>query len=194
MMGRCLGGVGYWIVVALLVITAAALGAFLVSTAVLPEIGRSGGVVAHPTDASTPTPSAIAPMRIAIPADSDCAGCHASGGLIGLKAIPALAHPVKGWADCTACHADDRLVKTAPGHTGIHRDQCLLCHQEPTDGAASLPRPHHVVAGTACTTCHGSKAPLPTDMAGRTNCWICHPDQSSDRLFTSPAPAASASP
>lgn len=198
MIARWLTGRGFWLSVvvlaALLVVLA---GAILVGV-VLPEIGRSGQLAEHPTPSPTtlptPTPTALAPMRIPISADADCAGCHESEGIIGVKAVALMAHPVKGWTDCTACHADDRLVKTAPGHDGIHKEECLLCHVERAAGGSSLPRPHHVVTGTSCITCHGSNAPLPTDMAGRDNCWVCHPDQDSLVLFGTPGPTVSSPP
>ena len=62
-------------------------------------------------------------------------------GGVGTKAIPALAHPLQGWTDCTGCHAPDKLVQTAPGHTGIHKAQCTVCH---TKFSAPAPdRPHN---------------------------------------------------
>ena len=195
MIARALTGRGYWLVVGLLLAAILGLGAFVGVAVVLPETGAALFAARTPAPTDTPeptaTPEALAPMAIAIPADSDCAGCHQTSGLIKVQDVPAMAHPVQGWTDCTACHADDRLVKTAPGHSGIHRDLCLACHREPAPDASALPRPHHVVAGKACIACHGSSAPLPTDMAGRTNCWLCHPGQDNAGLFGA-APSATA--
>jgi hypothetical protein len=193
--GRWLGGRGYWVAIGILSILLVLFGAAIVVNIVIPEVNRTaetGDLTQTPTP--SPVANAVGPMRIPIPADADCTACHMANGGVMIKDIPVMAHPVEGWTDCTACHADDRLVKTAPGHTGIHKDECLLCHKPPGPGASALPRPHHIVAGTACITCHGSKAPLPTDMAGRNNCWICHPDASTAGLFASPAPGVAPLP
>jgi hypothetical protein len=124
-----------------------------------------------------------------MPSDADCGACHLdSSGVVGIRPIPVLAHPLEGWRDCTACHADDRLVQTAPGHSSVHKSDCLICHKVPSAEGSAPPRPHHLVTGATCISCHGSKAPLPTDMAGRTNCWICHPGEEFSDLFGSPAP------
>jgi hypothetical protein len=195
MIARWLTGRGYWIGIGVLSVLLVLFGATIVATIVIPEINRTSEV-GGPTQTPTPSPVANAngPMRIPIPVNADCSACHMVNGQVMVKDIPVMAHPVEGWTDCTACHADDRLVKTAPGHTGIHKDECLLCHKPPGPGASALPRPHHIVAGTACVTCHGSKAPLPTDMAGRNNCWICHPNADTAGLFASPAPSVPAGP
>jgi hypothetical protein len=194
---RRLTGRGYWALIGLLLVALVGLGSFAAVTVVLPESGLALFAARSPTPTATPEPTAtteaLAPMGIAIPADSDCAGCHQAGGIIEIKNVPAMAHPLQGWSDCTACHADDRLVKTAPGHSGIHRELCLACHQEPGPGASALPRPHHVVEGKACLACHGSNAPLPSDMAGRTTCWLCHPGRDNASLFADPGPGASTS-
>jgi hypothetical protein len=190
MIVRWLTGAGYWIAVVVMSVAIVALGAFLVAATFVPEGEQAA--IATPSPVPTPSPTTVAPMRVPIPASAQCSACHGTGDPVAVLDIPVMAHPVEGWQDCTACHADDRLVKTAPGHSGIHKDLCLACHKEPSpDATSALPRPHHIVAGTACITCHGaeSKAPLPTDMAGRTNCWICHPDQETTGLFGSPAPA-----
>jgi hypothetical protein len=143
-----------------------------------------------PSDSPTPSGSGAvhALMAVPIPADADCSACHIGGGTASIRDIPAMAHAVEGWRNCIACHSDDSLVPTAPGHTGIGKQLCLACHEAAAPGASALPRPHHVVAGTSCVTCHGSEAPLPTDMAGRNNCWICHPDADSEALFGTPGP------
>jgi Cytochrome c7 and related cytochrome c len=198
MTGHWLDGPAYWLTVGVLSAAVIGMGVVVGATIVLPELSAPVPVAADPSpspSAAVVAPSASARMVVTLPANADCSACHLTEGQIGLRDIPTMAHPVEGWTDCTACHANDRLVKTAPGHTGIHKDQCLACHKPPSPTASSaLPRPHHVVTGTACITCHGSKAPLPTDMAGRTNCWICHPDASSAELFGTPAPTAPGSP
>jgi hypothetical protein len=199
MIWRWLTGAGFWLVVGALSLAIVALGTFLVAAVVIPEANLALSVAQSPSPppSPTPTPLTVAPMRVPIPASAQCSACHGSSDPVAVLDIPVMAHPVEGWQDCTACHADDRLVKTAPGHSGIHKDLCLACHQQPSpDESASpaLPRPHHIVAGTACITCHGSKAPLPTDMAGRSNCWICHPNQETTSLFGSPAPTLPPAP
>lgn len=140
----------------------------------------------EPTPTATETRSTeFAPMVAPVPANSDCKACHGTD-FIRQPNIPRMAHPAEGWSNCTTCHNDTGLVKTAPGHTGIHKEACLMCHQ-PADASAvdALPRPHHVVDGQACTTCHtaGGKAPLPSAMAERSNCWVCHTGKDSQQLF-----------
>ena len=148
---------------------------------------------------------AKSPIGIPMPSDADCGACHytASGG-VGIKVIPVMAHPLKGFTDCTACHNPTGLVKTAPGHTSLHKTDCLVCHQqrpEPSPSAGSTAgasigpmRPEHMGAkGTACTSCHGvdKHAPLPTAMQGREgNCWICHNGPEFQYLFNSPSASA----
>lgn len=169
----------------LLAVGILALGAFTVAVIVPDLRGPEASPSAAPVESPTTPPMRL--MRVPVPADADCRGCHTVvDGTIGTQPIPAMAHPVEGWRDCTACHADDRLVETAPGHTGIHRDLCLMCHVPLDPDASALPRAHHVVAGEACITCHGpsaTAAPLPTDMAGRQNCWICHIGTDAKRLW-----------
>jgi len=164
-------------------------GAFVLMTA-LPELLREiagPSPSPSPSPAATPTatsPMALAPIGIAIPADADCSACHLeTSGVVGTRPIPVLAHPLEGWTDCTACHADDRLVQTAPGHSGLHKADCLTCHKVADPEATAPARPHHLVTGQTCVSCHGVDAPLPTDMAGRTNCWLCHPGTEFDTLF-----------
>lgn len=128
-------------------------------------------------------PDTVSLMKVPVPADSDCTACHPTGVI--QPTVPRMAHQVEGWENCTACHADGKLVQTAPGHAGIHKESCLLCHQPPAAGSAqALPRPHHLVTGKNCTSCHGAgAAPLPTTMEGRKNCWVCHPAADSEKLF-----------
>jgi len=186
----------------LMLLSIALVGTFVVVTA-LPELVRlaAGPAVpaASPTAAASPS-SAMSPIGIGMPADSDCGACHLDAtGVVGTKDIPKLAHPLEGWKDCTACHADDRLVRSAPGHSSLHKADCLTCHEAPSSEGTAPPRPHHLVAGKSCVTCHGSEpsasgAPLPTDMAGRNNCWICHSGTEFDELFNEPAQTLSPSP
>jgi len=177
-------------------------GAFVLGT-VAPELGRLAGdasATPSPTASPSATPSASSPMAlapngVAMSPDADCGACHLdSAGAVGTKPIPVLAHPLEGWRDCTACHADDRLVQTAPGHSGLHKSDCLACHKVPDAEGTAPPRPHHLVTGAACVSCHGTEAPLPTDMTGRTNCWICHGGEEFDDLFFEPAPTAPSVP
>lgn len=158
--------------------------------------GPTGSSAPGATNASTGPRGSLTPMGVAMGSDSDCGACHLSpDGGIGVNAIPALAHPLEGWGDCTACHADDRLVKTAPGHSSLHRADCLVCHTAPVLAGSPPPRPHHILTGAPCVSCHdNTTAPLPTDMAGRTNCWICHYGTEFDNLFASPAPSDGSAP
>jgi hypothetical protein len=138
---------------------------------------------APPPSGATPSPTpaiSLLPGQIAMPTGVDCAACHVTvGGQVGVKPIPALAHPLHGWTLCTECHANDRLVKTAPGHTGFHASDCLVCHRE-----ASKPAPppkHASQPASDCLACHGTIAPLPSSMTNRPAnlCWLCHQGSSS---------------
>ncbi|MFN8622413.1 MAG: hypothetical protein U0869_16895 [Chloroflexota bacterium] len=142
----------------------------------------------------TPAPSAgsvvgptIRPgIPSAMPITGDCLACHETPqGGVGTKEIPAMAHPLKGWTSCTSCHDSSRLVKTAPGHSGIHADGCTLCHTRET--VAPPMRPHTLDLTQGCLTCHGKDEPLPHSMADRsaTNCWLCH-QSSPDQAPTTP--------
>jgi hypothetical protein len=196
-------GRGYALAVALLLAAVLGLAAFAAAV-IAPDMLRQPQASQSPA----PTREALAPMRIAIPADANCTGCHiVRDSAMNVPAPPFMAHPIEGWTSCTECHATGRLVEVAPGHTGIKQEECLLCHQPAhyAPGASALPRPHHVVTGASCKSCHGAgEAPLPTDMAGRSNCWICHPGADSQYLFEQPgdspspterpAPSVSAAP
>ena len=185
---------GYPVGLGLLLLSIALVGTFVVVTA-LPELVRlaagPGVPVASPAASPSP-PSAMSPIGIGMPTDADCGACHLdSTGVVTTMSIPLLAHPLEGWTDCTACHADDRLVESAPGHSSLHRADCLICHSVPSAEGTAPPRPHHLVTGKSCVTCHGSdatgsQAPLPTDMAGRNNCWLCHSGTEFDELFNEP--------
>jgi len=183
---------GYPLGVGALVATICLVGGFLFVVA-LPELTRvaDGGPTASASASPAPSPTspmALAPIGIPMSPDADCGACHLDpSGLVGTRAIPVLAHPLDGWKDCTACHADDRLVESAPGHSGLHRAQCLVCHQVTSAEGTAPPRPHHVFTDATCVSCHGTQAPLPTDMAGRTNCWICHTGTEFDDRFGDPA-------
>ncbi|HSO28548.1 MAG TPA: hypothetical protein VLS28_01475 [Candidatus Sulfomarinibacteraceae bacterium] len=161
-----------------------------------PQLARlyeAAFAVPSPSPSPTSTPAATAPMAlgpggVTMAEDADCGACHIDAtGEVTTKQIPPLAHPLEGWKDCTACHANDRLVKTAAGHSSLHKEQCLACHKVPSTLGTAPPRPHHLVTGAACASCHGTEAPLPTDMAGRTNCWICHSGTEFEDLFAGPA-------
>lgn len=185
---------------AVMLLLAAMFGGALVLAIAFPELARlADSATASPTaPGATSTGSGAAPsgsrdpIAVIMSPGADCAACHlnASGG-VDVALIPVMAHPLAGWEDCTACHADDRLVKTAPGHSGLHRSDCLICHRAPAPGGSPPPRPHHVVTDASCESCHGTTAPLPTDMAGRHNCWICHTGAEFSQLFGSPAPSLS---
>lgn len=189
----------YGIAVGALLVGIVVVAAFLVVTA-FPDLVR---VADAPTPAPSTTPAptplsgmAVSPIGIQMPADSDCAACHVTAsGVVGTRPIPVLAHPLWGWRNCTACHADDSLVQSAPGHTGLHKDECLICHQVRDASETAAPRPHHIYTDKPCVACHGveAEAPLPTDMAGRGNCWICHGGTEFADLFGE-APTGPASP
>jgi hypothetical protein len=166
-----------WVASALGLLAAVAAFAFILA-ATDPSNGQTAG---GPTPPRSPgsSPSfgliSMAPGAIGMPENADCKACHlVDGGIVGVKTIPALAHPVHGWTDCTGCHDNARLVATAPGHTGIHADQCLVCHQRSTEPA---PTPRHPsLPDSDCLACHGSIAPLPSSMVDmpKTLCWLCH--------------------
>jgi hypothetical protein len=206
----------YGITVAGLVLGIVVTAGFLLLIALPDLVGGMAFVAPSPTPSPSAEPSptprsamALAPIGIEMAPDSDCAACHLTQtGVVGTKAIPDLAHPLWGWRECTACHANDSLVKTAPGHSGMHKDDCLVCHQAPP--TTGLPthaplRPEHMGGQQPCTSCHGldEHAPLPEAMKGRENCWVCHNGPEFTYLFAStepsvapaqPSPAASATP
>ena len=179
----------HWDTLALILLGAVILvaGGFVLAV-VVPETQRATTALTGPSASST-TPSPGMPDDVmtwlGMSADSDCAGCHVTeGGIVGLRPVPPIAHPLAGWTECTACHASARLVDTAPGHVGIHAEDCLTCHQ-PGDLPAPLSRPHRELQNSSCLDCHGETAPLPEDMAhrGESVCWLCH------RLPEEPPPA-----
>jgi len=202
MFGRLARRYGYPVAVLVLLGAIVVMLGVVVTVVVLPELGRPV-IAGSPAPSASPTPSASvatglspmasSPIGVAMASDADCSACHLTDTGVGTKAIPAMAHPLEGWRDCTACHATGRLVATAPGHSGLHKDQCLLCHKPLPAGSTAAPaRPHHVYPNQPCISCHGTKAPLPTDMAGRQDCWICHPGTDTQALFNgtaSPSPS-----
>ena len=198
------------ITAALLTLGILVLGSFLVLVAV-PDL--TGGTASAPSATPVPSPAgsprsamALSPVGIEMPSDAECDACHmTTTGTVGTKPIPMMAHPLYGWTNCTACHTVGSLVKTAPGHTSLHKDECLICHkQRSTDPNASKApiRPEHMGGDKPCTSCHGvdEHAPLPEAMKSRgNNCWICHNGTEYTYLFEespspstgSPAPSAS---
>lgn len=193
---------GFTIAVLALVFGIIAVGSFLVVTAG-PDVARVA--FGEPAAAASPTPvpsaspeSAMArsPIGIEIPAGSDCNACHTTDGTIGTKPIPVMGHPLFGWRDCTACHSTGSLVSSAPGHSGLHKDECLVCHKTRTEAgldSPAPPRPEHMGTTKPCVACHGvdKHAPLPDAMAGRDNCWICHNGKEFNYLFEEGSPGAS---
>jgi hypothetical protein len=181
---RRLGG---WLAALVVSVGAVALFGFALAAA---DVSPAGGSPTRAPIALAPTasPWLRLPGQVQMPAGADCKACHeTTGGVIGIKDIPVVPHPVIRWSNCTACHDNARLVQAAPGHSGIHADQCLVCHQQSL-GAA--PPPAHVTEPNArCLTCHGVTAPLPSDMSHRPSelCWLCH-------LAPSLAPATPTSP
>lgn len=125
-----------------------------------------------------PSPAAaidLMPMGLAhIPTSNSCLLCHETGGEAGLKPVPALGHPLDGWTRCVTCHTDERLGRTAPGHTGIEEAECANCHKVAPPGP--LITQAHARLEQPCLDCHGSVAHLPSSMVGRNQdeCWLCH--------------------
>lgn len=176
------------------------MGGFVVAVAIPGMLGGSSGGTAAMSPSPSPSATsamALTPIGIAMPPGTDCAACHysATGG-VEVKPIPYLGHPLQGFEDCTACHNPTGLVKTAPGHSGLHANECLICHQENPNltSMSQIPmRPEHMT-GEACTDCHNPSqhGPLPSNMANRgDNCWICHNGPEFQYLFNSPSPGAS---
>jgi len=142
---------------------------------ILPDLQRTAAAPS-PSPAPSSTSRSVVMSWLELPTDADCTACHLTEqGGVGVRAVPALAHPLNGWTNCTACHANDRLVATAPGHGGLHGSDCLICHQ-PAQLPAPLSRPHRELQNQDCLECHGTTVPLPADMAHRTEsvCWLCH--------------------
>lgn len=162
----------YALVLANLLTLVLVVGGFVLIVALPDLLARADGAP------SSPTPSASPEFMswFGMPLEAECAGCHVTNaGAVGLRPVPAIAHPLEGWSACNECHASDRLVATAPGHSGLHAPDCVLCHQ-PGELPAPLSRPHRELQNQDCLACHGSTASLPSDMAHRTQavCWLCH--------------------
>jgi len=179
-MRRRRGPIAAWLASATgLVVAVVAFALILMAT----DPGRNGG-----TGSGSATPNASGPLwtgplltmgpgQIEMPEGADCGACHVldSGG-VGVRVIPAIAHPLHGWTECTTCHSNESLVKTAPGHAGVHADQCVVCH---TRSSVPVPTPRHPSLPDAdCLGCHGKIAPLPSSMLDRPKelCWLCHHD------------------
>ena len=187
---------------ALLTVGILVLGTFLVLVAVPDLTSRTANVEPTPLPSPSPvasprSPMALSPVGIEMPSNATCDACHlTTAGSVGTKPIPVMAHPLHGWRDCTACHATGSLVKTAPGHSSMHKDDCLVCHKvrEVGVGASKPPvRPEHMGGDRPCTSCHGldQHAPLPEAMKDRgNNCWICHNGAEFKYLFETASPAA----
>jgi hypothetical protein len=109
-----------------------------------------------------------------IPTSAECTLCHETGGSGGLRAVPALGHPLAGWTECLTCHTNEKLGQKAPGHAGIAQTECLNCHKEAPQGPAITQA--HANLNKPCLDCHGTIAHLPSTMAGRdpNECWLCH--------------------
>jgi hypothetical protein len=194
----------FGVTIAALTVGIVVVAGFLLAVA-LPDVGGLTALVnptPAPTAAAQPTPAsgmALSPIGIQMPKDANCEACHVTtAGTVGTKPIPKLGHPLWGFRDCTACHKPDGLVQTAPGHSSLHKDDCLVCHRaaDPATatGASVAPmRPEHMGGDKACTSCHGvdKHAPLPEAMKGRDNCWICHNGSEFKYLFESASPGPS---
>jgi hypothetical protein len=198
----------YWFPVAVVLLLAGivGVGSFLVTIAGpdLARVALQAPPAPSPTVAPSPSPGslmALSPIGISMPEGSDCNGCHVTdAGALGTREIPVMAHPLFGWRDCTACHKTGSLVASAPGHSGLHKDQCLVCHETRTESGDDSPaplRPEHMGTDKPCVACHGvdEHAPLPDEMAGRDNCWICHNGAEFKYLFEeTPTPSQDAAP
>jgi len=170
-----LGSFGLWVrllvVVAVAVLAVLAVTIFIDTTQSFPA--------GHPAQVSPPEASEgteVWEMGLAhIPTNAACELCHTGGGSSGLKAVPALGHPIEGWRACLTCHTDEELGQTAPGHAGIPETECLSCHRE-RNASVAITQPHSRFQDQQCLDCHGEVAHLPTTMEGRdpTQCSACH--------------------
>ena len=203
MTGPAVSRHAYRLTIAALIAGICVLAGFLLLVA-LPDIGgltAFQGPTPAPVVTPEPTPGsamALSPIGIEMPKDANCEGCHlTSTGTVGTKPIPKLGHALWGFRECTLCHAKDALVETAPGHSALHTQDCLVCHQVNPDlaaGTSGAPmRPEHMGGDKPCVSCHGvdEHAPLPDAMADRENCWVCHNGAEFTYLFESASPGAS---
>ena len=138
---------------------------------VLPSIG---GPAPSASDAPTATPEQMQMGLAHIPTSNSCLLCHEAGGSSGVKIIPAIGHPLEGWAACLTCHTDDKLGRNAPGHKGVAESECAFCHKVAQDGPPITQA--HAELDRHCLDCHGSVAHLPSSMVARDQdeCWLCH--------------------
>lgn len=132
----------------------------------------------HPAQAAVTvsrTPDLMEMGLAHIPTSSNCVLCHKSGGQVGLKAVPAVLHPIEGWRRCTVCHTNESLGRKAPGHDGIPEEECLNCHKVAQAGPA-ITQPHAALHDQQCLDCHGGVAHLPSSMASsrEQDCVLCH--------------------
>ena len=208
MIGRFLHRHAYRLSVAALLLAIGGISGFLLVVAAPDLAGlvkwsqAPAAVSPAPTPGSSATSAmALSPIGISMPSGTDCTACHlTTDGVVGTKAIPAMAHPLWGWQNCTACHATGSLVASAPGHSSLHKDECLICHRAPDAAASASPapfRPEHMGGNLPCTSCHGvdQHAPMPENMKGRgDNCWICHNGPEFKYLFESPGPSTAPAP
>lgn len=164
-----------WLVSAVGIVAAVAVFAIILVATNPRSNGGTAVASSSVGPSSSPWLISIAPGEVRMPEGADCGACHlTTSGIIGVKAVPAIAHPVHGWTECTSCHASQRLIATAPGHSGIHANECLVCHTESTEPA---PKPKHpTLPDSDCLACHGPLVPLPSNMADRPRelCWLCH--------------------
>lgn len=92
--------------------------------------------------------------------NQDCLQCH------DLSGAPAseITHPVIGREDCLSCHRGGvgTTSKLAGNHVDYTNDECDLCHfpsavaaaPVPSESTATQERPHIVIGGNACVSCH----------------------------------------
>ncbi|MDH5242725.1 MAG: hypothetical protein OEX05_02190 [Chloroflexota bacterium] len=162
--------------IAVLVVLNAGIVAILLGTVILDQINSPPP--GHPAQqGSSPSPTAeLMEMGLAhIPTSNACVLCHESGGSAGLKVIPAIGHPLDGWRQCLVCHTNEKLGRSAPGHSGIPETECLNCHKIAPPGPA-ITQPHSALQDQLCLDCHGSFSHLPSSMASRDedSCTLCH--------------------
>src|SRR4051812_10848466 len=80
------------------------IGGLFVLVVVVPDL-QAGNATASASPAASPTAPALAMSWINLPANADCAACHQTESGVGVRTVPKIAHPLRGWTDCTACHA-----------------------------------------------------------------------------------------
>jgi hypothetical protein len=139
---------------------------------IIPARGTGEAPSAAPSASASPETMQMGLAHI--PTSNSCLLCHEKGGAGDLKVVPAIGHPLEGWTACGTCHSDDKLGRTAPGHSGITETECLNCHKVAQDGPAITQA--HAQLDKPCLDCHGTLAHLPSSMVGRNQdeCWLCH--------------------